>query len=50
MTENVASFNKILKFCTKVIYQHTDEWENAEEVDQFKYLGSTQNQDGTSLK
>ena len=27
-----------------------DEWEKFEEEDQFKYVGSTQTKDGTSIK
>ena len=37
----------------KTIYQLMDEWVNGkplEEADQFKYLGSTETKDGTSIK
>ena len=47
--------SKILVNSFKTIYQHMDEWgwmngKTLEEVDQFKYLGSTQTEDGTSIK
>ena len=34
----------------KTIYQRVDAWKTPEEVDPFKYLGSTLTKDGTSVK
>ena len=38
------------QYQAKTIYQHMYEWKTQEEVDQFKYIGSTQTKDTTSVK